>query len=226
LKVNEIFASVQGEGPDCGTPAVFVRLSGCNVHCKWCDTSYALSRNDVDTPLQAVVDKIKLLTHDSGVKLVVVTGGEPLLQVDEVRELITLLHRNFQFAIETNGTQSIPSWQGITGTVVWDVDRKCPSSGIKEFNSRWYYLSKSNCRIKFVVEDENDLAFVVQELKQFSVRPTILVSPMISADCRVDIDGDWFNQNWLQRVWNFCVENNLRFSLQQHKIVWGNKKGV
>ena len=218
MKVNEVFASIQGEGPDAGIPAVFLRLQGCNVRCRWCDTSYALNhRDDIDTPLQAVIDKIRLLTRDNDIRFAVITGGEPLLQVDNVYKLIVHLHSDFRFAIETNGTQPVPSWHGM---VMWDVDRKCPSSSVSEFNPQWYYLGKNHCRIKFVVEDENDLAFVIQELKQFSVRPTVLVSPVVNAGL---VESE---SSWLQRVWSFCVENNLRYSLQVHKVVFGNKRGV
>lgn len=227
MKISEIFVSCQGEGPDCGLPAVFVRLRGCNVRCKWCDTPYALNfRDDLDTPLESVIDKIKSLTKDSDIGYVIITGGEPLLQADEVYKLIKYLHRDFYFAIETNGTQPVPVWWREAG---WDVDRKCPSSGVNGFLIKWGFMGRNHCRVKFVVYDEQDLEFVLRELKESAVfhnplSPHVLISPAIRREWLTTADDRC--QAWLQKVWNFCVENNLRYSLQVHKVVFGERRGV
>lgn len=102
LKVNEMFASIQGEGGRSGEATFFIRLSGCNLACVWCDTKYALD-NGVDMIEQEVVDKVK----KSNLKWICITGGEPLMQ--DIKPLIRLLKINsFNIAIETNGTYDIP----------------------------------------------------------------------------------------------------------------------
>ncbi|MDE6306040.1 MAG: 7-carboxy-7-deazaguanine synthase QueE [Muribaculaceae bacterium] len=101
MRVNEIFYSLQGEGFHTGTPAVFIRLSGCNLACPFCDTSHA-SGTDM-THLQIVEE----VGRYAGVRHVVITGGEPTLQADD--RLVELLHRNGHFVqIETNGTRPVP----------------------------------------------------------------------------------------------------------------------
>ena len=216
MLVNEVFPSLQGEGPDCGVPAVFVRLSGCNVRCSFCDTTYAFEKGEEFTVGQ-VAEKICALSEKG---LVVVTGGEPLLQHVSLSKLVNTLNNGHYFAVETNGTLARPVWWR---RVVWDVDCKCPSSGVNDFNEEWLSIGKVN-RVKFVVGGEKDLQFVkviVAQANKF-VPPTFVVSPVILKASTLDM----MDREWLQRVWEFCVENNLRYSLQVHKVVFGNKRGV
>ncbi len=107
MRVSEVFVSVQGEGPSVGRPAVFLRLAGCNLSCSWCDTKYAWFRGEelgVDVVAERVLD---LLRRFRGVNLLVVTGGEPLLQSEELVELLSRLRRelpHLEVEVETNGT--------------------------------------------------------------------------------------------------------------------------
>ena len=107
MRVAEVFVSVQGEGPSLGRPAVFLRLSGCNLSCTWCDTKYAWYGGEelsVDAVAERVLD---LLRRYRGVDLLVVTGGEPLLQSEELAELLARLRRevpHLEVEVETNGT--------------------------------------------------------------------------------------------------------------------------
>jgi 7-carboxy-7-deazaguanine synthase len=107
MRVAEVFVSVQGEGPSLGRPAVFLRLSGCNLSCTWCDTKYAWYGGEelsVDAVAERVLD---LLRRYRGVDLLVVTGGEPLLQSEELAELLARLRREvprLEVEVETNGT--------------------------------------------------------------------------------------------------------------------------
>ena len=105
-KVNEIFFTLQGEGAHSGIPAVFVRFSGCNLRCPWCDTDFAdyteMSAEEIVAEMKALYD-----TPNERRKMCVLTGGEPSLQVD--RELIEVLHKEgFYICIETNGTHPLP----------------------------------------------------------------------------------------------------------------------
>jgi 7-carboxy-7-deazaguanine synthase len=107
MRVAEVFVSVQGEGPSLGRPAVFLRLSGCNLSCTWCDTKcawYGGEELSVDAVAERVLD---LLRRYRGVDLLVVTGGEPLLQSEELAELLARLRREvprLEVEVETNGT--------------------------------------------------------------------------------------------------------------------------
>jgi len=107
MRISEVFVSVQGEGPSVGRPAVFLRLAGCNLSCSWCDTKYAWFRGEelgVDVVAERVLD---LLRRFRGVNLLVVTGGEPLLQSEELVELLSRLRRelpHLEVEVETNGT--------------------------------------------------------------------------------------------------------------------------
>ena len=212
MLVNEIFHSLQGEGPDVGIPATFLRLAKCNVRCSFCDTKYAFQDGE-----EIMLSEVwaRLMTHT---KFIVVSGGEPLLQDEELGKLINLMRKQYyHFAVETNGTLPRPPWWK---KVIWDVDCKCPSSGVKHFQHEWLSIGEKN-RLKFVVSDKNDLEFVlgvVNSARHYELCPTLLVSPMIP------IEGA--GKEWLQTVWEFCVENNLRYSLQIHKFVWGNQRGV
>jgi len=104
--VNEVFESVQGEGPDIGRRAAFVRFSGCNLACSFCDTRheehFAMDAGDIERTLREMQRDRDIDKH--GKPLVVLTGGEPLLQIDE--DLLTLLARRFELAVETNGSRS------------------------------------------------------------------------------------------------------------------------
>lgn len=102
-KINEIFYSIQGEGFHTGTPAVFIRFSGCNLKCPWCDTDHAKGIMYTKEELENEVEK---LTHGNKNILIVFTGGEPTLQLKENEELLS----NYYRAIETNGTNKVPDW--------------------------------------------------------------------------------------------------------------------
>lgn len=104
-RINEIFYSLQGEGFHTGTPAVFVRLSGCNLACPFCDTDFA---SFTEMTLQELVDTVSDYLDEDGPFMIVLTGGEPALQVDE--ELLTALHTvgHVRIHIETNGTKPLP----------------------------------------------------------------------------------------------------------------------
>lgn len=211
--VNQIFTSLQGEGPDSGVPATFIRLAGCNVRCKWCDTIYASKGTE-----REVEEVARKATQD----YVVITGGEPLTQPLALETLIfSLLGKGKRVAIETNGTLLPPSWWK---EVTWDIDHKCPSSGVKiPFQESWLGVRQRG-RVKFVVADEDDLSYVSYLLPMYigGGRPDILISPVfpLNHNC---IDGLCIDQSWMQKVWAFCIFHGVRFSLQIHKVVWGTE---
>ncbi|MBZ5672171.1 MAG: 7-carboxy-7-deazaguanine synthase QueE, partial [Acidobacteriia bacterium] len=118
MVVTEIFKSIQGESTFAGLPCVFVRLTGCNLRCHWCDTAYAFHGGQKMT-----VDEIMARVHQLGGKLVELTGGEPLLQDDVYPLTERLLAEEFRVLVETSGERSIGR---LPHAVIKVVDVKCP----------------------------------------------------------------------------------------------------
>ena len=121
LKINELFFSIQGESTRAGRPFVFIRLTGCNLRCSYCDTKYAFRKGQLQS-----IDRIVTSVKKFGCPDVEITGGEPLLQEETPRLAENLLRQGFRVLVETNGTHDI----GILpeGTVCI-MDIKCPGSG-------------------------------------------------------------------------------------------------
>lgn len=149
LRVNEIFHSIQGESSHAGRPCVFVRLTGCNLRCIWCDTEYAFHEGD---PMS--VDDVVERVVSYGCPLVEVTGGEPLLQPEAPALMQCLLDRGLEVLVETGGAAPI---EICPPGVVRVMDLKCPGSGECERN-RWENLDhlRAGDEIKFVIADRAD----------------------------------------------------------------------
>jgi len=224
MRINEIFQSIQGEGVFAGVPTTFIRLQECNLRCNWCDTTYAQEPDggELMSPLQ-VVNTLK--SYVKG--WYCITGGEPLLHVEDLYELVSALKRNgaCSIEIETNGSFSPPKWFSLVDS--WVADIKCPSSGVCGASKidMWFSMRHKD-QVKFVVATEEDLNFVRKTLKSGLCIPTILVSPVFPRNCNEGSDSICISAEWLQRVVEFCKEMDVRFSLQLHKVIWGNKQGV
>jgi len=219
LKVNEIFRSLQGEGLYQGEPTVFVRTQGCNLRCPWCDTQYA--RNPDGGKVLRIEDIIKEVVSKQKEGWVCITGGEPLMQDEAVGELVGILwEEGYKVEIETNGFYPLPYWHSRAHS--WALDVKCPSSGkspLPAIVETWEELTSSSLQVKFVVKVPRDLNFVleVKNKKLFNGK-MFIISPVF-------IKGKLDN-GWGQTVAQFCLDNNFRLSLQYHKILWGDKRGV
>ncbi|NIP99353.1 MAG: radical SAM protein [Nitrospinaceae bacterium] len=205
LNVNEIFKSIQGESSFAGLPCIFIRLTGCNLRCNWCDTEYAFHQGTARS-VQEILDAIQPL----GVSLVEITGGEPLLQ-DEVYGLIdALLDRKYQVLLETGGSLSL---ERVPPQVVKVVDVKCPGSGESAHN-RWdnlQYLNPGD-EVKFVILDRADYVWSREVLKrhQLDRKAQVLFSPVYG---KLD----------LKDLAQWTLEDNLpvRLQTQLHKVIWG-----
>ncbi len=151
LRVYETFVSLQGEGLASGRPAFFVRLSGCNLSCAWCDTRQARAP-DSGTPLS--IDEILNRFRASGLKEVLLTGGEPLLQEGIYPLMEALLSEGARVFLETNGSISLSR---VPPGVVKIMDLKTPSSGMAERNlyENLRYFRPGD-QVKFVIADEED----------------------------------------------------------------------
>ena len=149
LRVNEIFKSIQGESSYAGIPCVFVRLTGCNLRCSYCDTTYAY-----DEGAEMSACEILKTIKGYGCKNVCVTGGEPLLQ-SSVNKLINLLNKNrYKIFVETGGSINIDM---LPKAVTRIMDIKCPDSGM-ENEMDWDNIDrlKSNDEVKFIISSKKD----------------------------------------------------------------------
>lgn len=216
MKVNEIFFSIQGEGVQIGLPTVFIRLSGCNLNCRWCDTQYAKSEGTEITVSEILK---RILEEYPFCKRVCVTGGEPLHQLDETVELIDeLLSNNFELILETNGSISLSPFADIlkrSGILV-SMDVKTPSSGEHD-SFEWGNMDiiRVSDQLKFVIDDEDDYNFARDFIE--SKKPTchIIFTTVGGRDLK-----------WLaERVKADTLD--VRVLPQLHKLIWGpDTRGV
>jgi 7-carboxy-7-deazaguanine synthase len=199
MKIAEIFRSLQGEGKNQGKPCLFIRLAGCNLHCHWCDTPYAHTRGiemDPDTVLEQV--------WRVNPTYICITGGEPLLQSDDLEPLLVLLHaRGIVIDIETNGTINFTRLQPFASIC---MDVKCPSSGERSNLALLDMLCPEDS-VKFVVADETDCQYALDIITSFKIPCEIFWSPVYGTD--------------YQAIATFILDNNLpvRFQIQLHKII-------
>lgn len=204
LTVNEIFFSIQGESGFAGMPCVFVRLTGCNLRCVWCDTEYAFYEGR-----QMSIGEILGKVESYSCKLVEVTGGEPLAQ-DGVHELMTILcDRGYEVLLETSGSISIAN---VDSRVRRIVDIKCPGSGMVKKNL-WENIESLTPRdeVKFVVGSKEDFNWAVDVLRRHELEKKcpILMSPVFGDVQPVEL-ADWILQSRIP----------VRFQLQMHKYIW------
>ncbi len=231
MRVNEVFYAVQGEGIHQGLPTVFVRLQGCNLHpgCTYCDTDYAREGGGTEYTDEEVIAKIVSLSPSTGTR-VCITGGEPLLQVEELGELVATLNRyNYYIEVFTNGTLPKPFWW--TRVHSWVVDIKTPSSGIpsKVYAGASWLDSRVTDQIKLTVGTAEDLDFARGVIAYCATKSSqVIISPITSllTDRKKEAIIEYWSREWLQEVLEFCLEKRVRFSLQWHKIVYGDKRGV
>jgi len=218
LRVSEIFYSIQGESTHAGLPCIFVRLTGCNLRCHWCDTEYAFQGGERMT-LEAVEAEIQ--RHPC--RRVEFTGGEPLLQAEGVAALARrLLDRGYTVMIETSGERDVAI---LPPAVIKIVDVKCPGSGeggtFQMGNLR--HLQPWD-ELKFVLRDRADYEFArdfVAEQRLDGASPAILFSPAFRKDavgarsseqCELDPArlAEWILADGLP----------VRLALQIHKFLW------
>ncbi len=205
LKVCETFISLLGEGTLAGLPAFFIRLAGCNLRCRYCDTVYAREGGESRTVASLVEE-----TRRAGASRVLITGGEPLLQEGSFRLMEELLKAGREVLLETNGSLSVG---GVDSRVRRILDLKCPGSGMSGHNY-WPNLDilTSRDEVKFVVSDEEDFAWAVEVVNRhrLSGRLPVLISPVFGAVSLAEAAA-WILQSGLP----------LRLNVQLHKIIWG-----
>ena len=206
LTVCETFTSLLGESTLAGLPAFFIRLSGCNLRCRYCDTTYAYEGGE-DWEVESLVHAAR----QSPTRLVLVTGGEPLLQKGTRGLLDRLLKADLEVLLETNG--SLPL-QGVDPRVRRIVDLKCPGSGMSSHNL-WSNLDILTPRdeVKFVIDDKDDFDWAVEVAERYRLpgRLPVLISPVFGAPLTPAEVAAWIIESGLP----------LRLNLQLHKYIWG-----
>lgn len=211
LKVNEIFESIQGESTYAGLPSVFVRLSGCNLRCSYCDTQYAYGKGE-----ELAVGEVLRKVEGFNPSLVEITGGEPLLQ-KEVHSLAEkLLARNYKVLVETNG--SIDTGR-LNKRAVKILDLKCPDSGMSD-RMDWSNLEKLSPEdeIKFVLCSRGDYNWAKEIISRHSLNKDhiLLMSPVKGKLAPAKL-AKWILEDDLK----------ARLQLQIHKYIWpGEKRSV
>ncbi len=213
LTVNEVFYSIQGESSYAGRPCVFIRLTGCNLRCSYCDTRYAYEEG-TEMELDGIMDQVSSYRCP----LVEITGGEPLIQEDTPQLIRRLLERNFKVLLETNGSQNI---QRVDGRCIKVVDMKCPSSGMEARNDLGN-LKKLGLgdELKFVIGNRMDFEYakgVLDEFrKYFPAMNPVHFSPVFG-ELKPRLLAQWILEEHLE----------VRLQLPLHKILWDpNQRGV
>jgi 7-carboxy-7-deazaguanine synthase len=211
LTVSEIYASIQGESSYTGFPCVFVRLTGCPLRCRWCDTVHAF-KGGKETTVDDVLEQV--LAHK--IQVVELTGGEPLAQEHTPLLMQRLIDAGKTVLIETGGSEDI-SRLPAKAHVIMDI--KCPGSKMQDRNL-WTNIEvlKPTDEVKFVIVDQADFDWAINVIQEFRLdqKCQILISPAFGL----------MNPKDLAQM---VVETklNIRMQLQIHKYIWNPKaKGV
>ena len=205
LKVNELFYSIQGESSFAGRPCVFIRLTGCNLRCAWCDTQHALNEgNNMSIP------EIMRAIAVYPARLALVTGGEPMLYEDVHELFAALIEHDYTVLLETGGHKPLAA---VDPRVHKIMDFKCPSSGMSDRN---HYANAdcltSNDEVKFVIADRNDFDWAGGIIKKYDLTAragAVHFSPV-------------FGKIPFARLaaWVLDCDLDVRMQPQLHKIIW------
>lgn len=209
LRISELFFSLQGETSRVGLPTVFIRLTGCPLRCRYCDTEYAFTGGQPSSVTEILEQLARYPTRH-----VCVTGGEPLAQKNAPHLLKRLCDEAYSVSLETSGALDVSL---VDARVIKVLDIKTPASG-ESARNLWRnldYLSPQD-EIKFVLCDEADYQWARKQLSERALngRCSILFSPAQGQLSARDL-ADWILRDGL----------NVRLQLQLHKILWGNERG-
>ena len=214
LNINEIFLSLQGEGTRAGLPCAIVRLAGCNLRCRWCDSPYSWDQG-APMKIDAVLEQVRILNCP----LVELTGGEPLMQGLSLELMRRLADLGRQVLLETNGSVDIG---GVDPRVVRIMDIKCPSSG-QAGSMRWENipLLRADEEVKFVLADREDFEYARSTIADHGLvhKCTVLLSPAAGLLAPATL-AQWMLQDE-------HLPRQVRMNLQLHRIIWPDKdRGV
>ena len=210
LIITEIYPSIQGESSYAGLPCTFIRLTGCPLRCRWCDTTYSFEGGK---PL--TVEDILAQVGQNGIPLVELTGGEPLAQKETIKLAQMLGDQGYKVLIETGGSEDVSQLDARVHII---MDRKCPGSGMVDRNL-WSNIDslKTSDEIKFVLAHREDYDWALRVINERKLeRFNLLFSPA-------------FGLLQPKQLAEWMVEDKVkaRLNLQQHKYIWHPRaKGV
>lgn len=220
MQITEIFKSIQGESTHAGLPCVFVRLTGCNLRCNWCDSEYTFTGGHRMT-IEEVESEVEILSPAGG--LVEMTGGEPMLQEREVIPLMQrLLRSGYTVLLETSGERPL---EHVPAAVIKIVDVKCPNSGEPDtFDLENLEALQPHDEVKFVLSDRTDYEFA----RDFVVRhdlssrvKAVLFSPAFSKEASGARDSTHCLLDPRELAeWMLADNVSARLGLQIHKFIW------
>ncbi|MEM2514475.1 MAG: radical SAM protein [Candidatus Bathyarchaeia archaeon] len=212
MKISEIFFSIEGEGIEIGRLEVFVRLSGCNLRCSWCDTKYAL-KNGKEMSIEEIIQEVSKYPC----KNISITGGEPLLQRKELLELVKRL-KNLGYWIQINTNGTIFDEEIFRLVDLISMDCKCPSSRMKsdlEVLKKTKDLFNFKTQFKFVISNEEDYEYAKKVVLSLNASNVIF-------------QPEWNSRKFTRKLVDLIKRDclNIRIILQQQKMIWGSKRGI
>jgi 7-carboxy-7-deazaguanine synthase len=204
MRVTEIFFSIQGEGTRAGRPCVFVRFTGCDLRCTYCDSAYAFEGGAVRTRAEILAE---IARHPC--RFVCLTGGEPMHQRELPELARELLARGYEVAVETHGQAPLDA---LPREVIRIADVKTPGSGFPATDLTWTEKLEPHDELKFVVTSEEDFRWSVERIRAHGLerRCTLLFTPA------------WGSVEPRELV-RWLLESGIdaRVSIQVHKVIWG-----
>jgi len=220
MQITEIYKSIQGESSYAGMPCVFVRLTGCNLRCVWCDSEYTFTGGH-RMAAEEILSEVECLSPDGG--LVEITGGEPMLQE---RELVPLMQRlldsGYSVLLETSGERPL---EKVPKGVIKIVDVKCPNSGEPDtFHMENLEVLNSQDEVKFVLSDRSDYEFAREFVSRHGLERkvgAVLFSPAFSKEATGSRDASQCLLDPRELAeWMLADKVIARLNLQIHKFVW------
>lgn len=225
MKISEIFESIQGEGTNAGKESIFIRTAICNLKCSWCDTKYTWDWEHFDYDIEVhemSIDQIKQKLENFTSKNIVITGGEPLLQQEDLILLLTSLQKKFFIEIETNGT-ILPMTELIPLIDQWNVSPKTSNSNnlieqCEISNCYNFFSNNSKSYFKFIIDTESDVSEINELVKKYDIdKSKIIFMPQASTQ------DDLISKESLMK--SICKKNQVMLSSRLHVLKWGNARG-
>ena len=231
--VNEIFYSLSGEGVSQGVPTVFIRFAGCSLRCGlktgkklWCDTPYALSNQaGEEFSLEELIQKVDSFTKTP--QQIILTGGEPLegakkfFCIEFAKMIYKKRHSKDTVIIrmETNGKESIRDKE--LESFAFSLDYKLPGSGMEEYMDKenFAYIKQRNSsldEVKFVIRDKADFERALEIIEEFKLNQNLIFSPVYTELEPKEL-AEWIKHS---------NQKGIQLSLQLHKLLWGEVRGV
>lgn len=235
VPIIEFFNSIQGEGKFVGCPSIFIRIAGCNLKCRWCDSKFARDCNSKFVEQKSIENLLDEIEEMAGsIKHIVLTGGEPLLYFFELDYLIRKLqNKNFIVTIETNGTVCIPSDFSFPDllSISPKLKNSIPKNGsgiedhiklISDFYNLNHLINNSNdYQFKFVVDKIKEFDEIDNMISSLNVnvkRENIYIMPMATSDRKL--------KRKQKILIPFCIKKGFNICDRLHVRLWGTKKNV